>query len=49
MFDNWFKSCEDMYSYKTVKQNINKYNQKIINFWKDFYNDVFNNIKKDPE
>ena len=49
MFDNWFKSWEDMYSYKTFKQTINNYNQKIINFWKDFYNDVFNNIKKDPE
>ena len=50
MFDNWFKSWEeDMWSYKKVKQNINNYNQKVINFWKDFYNDVFNNIKKDPE
>jgi hypothetical protein len=49
MFDNWFKSWEDMYSYKTFKQTINNYNQKVINFWKDFYNDVFNNIKKDPE
>ena len=46
MFDNWFKSWEDMYSYKTFKQTINNYNQKDINFWKDFYNDVFSNIKR---
>jgi hypothetical protein len=23
------------------------YNQKVINFWKDFYNDVFSNIKRE--
>ena len=47
MFDNWFKSWEDMYSYKTFKQTMNNYNQKVINFWKDFYNDVFSNIKRE--
>jgi len=47
MFDNWFKSWEDMYSYKTFKQTINNYNQKVINFLKDFYNDVFSNIKRE--
>ena len=47
MFDNWFKSWEDMYSYNTFKQTINNYNQKVINFWKDFYNDVFSNIKRE--
>ena len=47
MFDNWFKSWEDMYSYKTFKQTLNNYNQKVINFWKDFYNDVFSNIKRE--
>jgi hypothetical protein len=47
MFDNWLKSWEDMYSYKTFKQTINNYNQKVINFWKDFYNDVFSNIKRE--
>ena len=47
MFDNWFKSWEDMYSYKTFKQTINNYTKKVINFWKDFYNDVFSNIKRE--
>jgi hypothetical protein len=47
MFDNWLKSWEDMYSYKTFKKTINNYNQKVINFWKDFYNDVFSNIKRE--
>ena len=48
MFDNWFKSWEeDMWSYKKVKQNINNYNQKVIGFWKDFYNDIFSNIKRE--
>jgi len=36
-----------MYSYKTFKQTMNNYNQKVINFWKDFYNDVFSNIKRE--
>jgi hypothetical protein len=49
MFDNWFKSWEDMYSYKTFKQTINNYNQKVINFWKDFSNDIFSNIKRDED
>lgn len=50
MFDNWFKSWdEDMWSYKKIKQNINNFNQKVINFWKDFYNDVYNNIKREEK
>jgi len=49
MFDNWFKSWEDMYSYKSFKKNMNNFNQKVVDFWKDFYNDVFSKIKKDGE
>jgi len=47
MWDNYFKSLEDMWTYKSLKKNINNFNQKVINFWKDFYNDAFNNIKRD--
>lgn len=46
MFNNWWENFDPL-NYKKVKQNINNYNQKVIEFWKDFYNDVFSNIKKD--
>lgn len=37
----------DPLNYNTMKKNIVQFNEKVVNFWKDFYNDVFNNIKKD--
>jgi len=43
---NMFKDFDPL-NYQTVKKNINNFNEKVVNFWKDFYNDVFNNIKKD--
>lgn len=43
---NMFKDF-DPFSYKKVKENLIAYNEKVINFWKDFYNDLFNNIKRD--
>jgi hypothetical protein len=46
MFNNWFNDFDPL-NYEGVKKNINNFNQKVINFWKDFYNDVFKNIKKD--
>ena len=49
MWDNYLKSLEDMWSYKSFKKTINNYNQKVISFWKDFYNDVFSNIKRDQD
>jgi hypothetical protein len=43
---NMFKDFDPL-NYNTVKKNINNFNQKVINFWKDFYNDLFNNIKRE--
>ena len=37
----------DPLNYNTFKKNITSFNEKVVNFWRDFYNDVFNNIKKD--
>ena len=46
MLNDWFKDF-DLLNYNAVKKNIHSYNEKVINFWKDFYNDLFNNIKRD--
>ena len=46
MFNDWWKDFDPL-NYHTVKKNIVKYNEKIVEFWKNFYNDVFNNIKRD--
>ena len=43
---NMFKDFDPL-NYNAVKKNINNFNEKVINFWKDFYNDLFNNIKRD--
>ena len=37
----------DLFDYKKTKENYVELNNKIMNFWKDFYNDVFSTIKKD--
>ena len=49
MWDNYFKSWEDMWSYKSFKKTINNYNQKIINFWKDAIEDITGSNKKDND
>ena len=43
---NMFKDFDPL-NYNAVKKNINNFNEKVINFWKDFYNDLFNNIKRE--
>lgn len=45
MWDNWFKNVDDLYTYKYWKEEVKKYNKRVVKFWKDFYADVFN--KKD--
>ena len=49
MWDNYFKSLEDMLSYKSFKKTINNYNQKVINFWKDAIEDITVSKKKDND
>lgn len=46
MFDNWWKDFDPL-NYNAFKKNVVQMNEKVVNFWRDFYNDVFNNIKKD--
>jgi len=46
MFNNWWKDFDPL-NYHNVKKNIVNYNEKVVEFWKNFYNDVFNNIKRD--
>lgn len=43
---NMFKDFDPL-NYKAVKKNINNFNEKVINFWKDYYNDLFKNIKRE--
>lgn len=45
MFNDWFKAWGDPFSYDTWKKNVVEFNQKVINFWKDFYNDIQSNLK----
>jgi hypothetical protein len=48
MFDNWWKNFDPL-NYETVKKNIQEFNDKSMNFWKDFYNDVFKFVKRDEK
>ena len=48
MWNNWFENFDPL-NYNKVKENMNNLNQKVISFWKDFYNDVFSNIKRDEK
>lgn len=48
MFSNWFEGF-DPFDYNKVKENINKFNTKVLNFWRDFYNDVFKSIKSEEK
>lgn len=49
MWDNWLKSLEEIHSYKYWKKQIIKYNEKVIQFWKDAYDDLISSNKKDKE
>jgi hypothetical protein len=48
MFDNWLKSLEDLHSYKYWKKEVIKFNKKVMQFWKDAFDDLTNN-KKDKD
>lgn len=37
----------DILNYEKIKKNIQNYNDKVMAFWKDFYNDVFKVVKRD--
>jgi len=47
MWGKWGLEDFDLLNYNKVKKNVVDFNEKVINFWKDFYNDLFNNIKRD--
>ena len=46
MFNNWWNDFDPL-NYNAVKKNINNFNEKVITFWKDYYNDFFKNIKRE--
>ena len=48
MFDNWLKSLEDLYTYKYWKKEVIKWNKKVMEFWKDAFEDLTNK-KKDKD
>jgi len=48
MFDNWFKNLDDLHSYKYWKKEVIKFNKKVMQFWKDAFDDLTNN-KKDKD
>ena len=37
----------DVLNYEQTKKNVQKFNEKVMNFWKDFYNDVFKVVKRE--
>ena len=47
MFDNWFKSLDEIHTYKYWKKQIIKWNEKTIQFWKDAYEDLTSKKDKD--
>jgi hypothetical protein len=47
MFDNWFKSLDEIHTYKYWKKQIIQWNEKTIQFWKDSYNDITSKNKED--
>jgi hypothetical protein len=47
MFDNWLKGLEEIYTYKYWKTELKKYNDRVIKFWKDAYNDITSKNKED--
>jgi hypothetical protein len=49
MFDNWLKEFEkNLFDYKTIKSNTEKFIGKINKFWTDAFKDMFE-VKKDKE
>ena len=46
MFDNWFKSWEDLFTYDNWKKEVIKLNKKVNKFWEDAFNDLFSPNKK---
>jgi tetrahydromethanopterin S-methyltransferase subunit G len=48
MFNNWWNDFDPL-NYEKVKKNVQQINEKVLNFWRDFYNDIFKNIKKDEK
>lgn len=49
MFDNWFKSWEDMWSYKSWKASVLKWNKKTVQFWQDAIEDITTSKEKDSD
>ena len=47
MFDNWFKSLDEIHTYKYWKKQIIQWNEKTIQFWKDAYEDLSSKKDKD--
>lgn len=45
MFDNWFKSWDDLFTYDNWKKEVIKFNKKVGKFWEDAFNDLFSNKK----
>jgi len=39
----------DVLNYEQTKKNVQKFNEKVMNFWRDFYNDVFKFVKRDEK
>lgn len=39
----------DVINYETIKKNVEKFNTNVMNFWRDFYNDVFKFVKRDEK
>jgi hypothetical protein len=47
MFDNWFKSLDEIHTYKYWKKQIIQWNENTIQFWKDAYEDLTSKKDKD--
>jgi len=49
MFDNWFKSLDEIHTYKYWKKEVIKLNKKMLQFWSDAFEDIFKKDKKKDE
>ena len=49
MWDNYFKSLEDMWSYKSWKASVLNWNKKVLKFVKDAFEDITSHIDDKKE
>ena len=49
MFDTWLKMWENLFSYKNFKSEVQKWNQKTVQFWQDAIEDITSSKEKEND